>query len=787
MATYVPNASDATQPTEDKFVESAAAEFRTLKAKISADKLATDISLLDIKARSLMVQPGEGLLPLPLEAARAERLLAFSAAGQPIATNFTTAEVAAIIAEWQTGEVSSENLVFQQEGTGAVTRSLQEKAREIVSLQDFGGDSSGAVASDTAFANFIAEAQGNIGIIPAGTWKLTAGNFELAAGTSIAVASGAVFDLSAAPSSTAVFNISGTAGAFVPLTASAAKEAVSLSVAAGAEAGFAPGDLIQIVSEDVYDAGWSNSKYGEYRTVSSVASGVINLLGPTRLAYSIAGASAAKIRKITPIENVVIDFNNATVIGSSNSAVFHRAVKVERGRNIEIKGVRARYCNAAAVLVQNSMNVYVSKVAAIDALNASTGYGVNFVSCCENVFLTDSVFSRVRHAATCSAAAGEYGQIRNMVRMNSVCYDTINTGDAWDTHANAEGVVDINLTSYNSSSTGFNYECASFIALNCKSFKSASSGFRASLGTAVEKTRGSLINCETYNATYGYDLRPATAVNSTSVDWIELFNSKAKSCSQTGFIIGNNSSAATPLVTTGAKIIGGEFEGSNQNGTGLVQYDCPEILIKDGAYYTNQVSGSGIQIRGERPAVRDCRVIWTVNGATGSNSSAAVRLSDCIDASVEGLRVTAPLPGSGARAIKTTGTTTNPHIRGVIAPSLTTKYDFTGASGALVEDEWSANVTIAADAVTVPHGGVKCLTVDTEAAAAVDDLATMLNGYVGQIVTLKSFTSARDVVVKDGTGNFQLGADVTLADNTDTLTVVWTGTYWLRMGGFADN
>jgi hypothetical protein len=34
MATYVPNALDATQPTEDKTVESAALEFRTLKVEV---------------------------------------------------------------------------------------------------------------------------------------------------------------------------------------------------------------------------------------------------------------------------------------------------------------------------------------------------------------------------------------------------------------------------------------------------------------------------------------------------------------------------------------------------------------------------------------------------------------------------------------------------------------------------------------------------------------------------------------------------------------------------------
>ena len=36
MATYIPNASNATQPTEEKLIESAALEFRTLKARVNA-------------------------------------------------------------------------------------------------------------------------------------------------------------------------------------------------------------------------------------------------------------------------------------------------------------------------------------------------------------------------------------------------------------------------------------------------------------------------------------------------------------------------------------------------------------------------------------------------------------------------------------------------------------------------------------------------------------------------------------------------------------------------------
>jgi hypothetical protein len=63
---------------------------------------------------------------------------------------------------------------FIQAGTGAITRNMQDKARESVSVKDFGAVGDG-VADDTAaiqaFFNFLSG--GGNGTIPAGTYKIT--------------------------------------------------------------------------------------------------------------------------------------------------------------------------------------------------------------------------------------------------------------------------------------------------------------------------------------------------------------------------------------------------------------------------------------------------------------------------------------------------------------------------------------------------------------------------------------------------------------------------------------
>lgn len=50
MATYVPNATDTTEPVESQTVESAALEFRTLKTRVVADKLELDSEVLSLAA-----------------------------------------------------------------------------------------------------------------------------------------------------------------------------------------------------------------------------------------------------------------------------------------------------------------------------------------------------------------------------------------------------------------------------------------------------------------------------------------------------------------------------------------------------------------------------------------------------------------------------------------------------------------------------------------------------------------------------------------------------------------
>lgn len=84
--------------------------------------------------------------------------------------------------------------------------------------------------------------------------------------------------------------------------------------------------------------------------------------------------------------------------------------------------------------------------------------------------------------------------------------------------------------------------------------------------------------------------------------------------------------------------------------------------------------------------------------------------------------------------------------------------------------------TIASGAVRVRGNSVSALRLDTESAAATDDLDTIDNGANGQVITLFTHYSAKDVLVKNGTGNIQLtgGVDFNLTSVDKKITLMWT-------------
>ena len=90
----------------------------------------------------------------------------------------------------------------------------------------------------------------------------------------------------------------------------------------------------------------------------------------------------------------------------------------------------------------------------------------------------------------------------------------------------------------------------------------------------------------------------------------------------------------------------------------------------------------------------------------------------------------------------------------------------------------SSTLTIASGAVTV--GLFSYYPIETEAAAATDDLDTINGGTSGQIIILRAATSTRDVVVTE-VGNIRLnaaGSTFTLNNSQDRIVLQYDGSVW---------
>lgn len=88
----------------------------------------------------------------------------------------------------------------------------------------------------------------------------------------------------------------------------------------------------------------------------------------------------------------------------------------------------------------------------------------------------------------------------------------------------------------------------------------------------------------------------------------------------------------------------------------------------------------------------------------------------------------------------------------------------------------SSATTISSGAITRPSQSY--VQIETEGAAASDDLDTINGGTQGDMIILKAASSSRTVVVKDSTGNLRLAGDFNLDNGQDSIGLIFDGATW---------
>lgn len=338
-----------------------------------------------------------------------------------------------------------------------------------------------ATSQHSAFQTAINAANtagGGTVFVPDGTYTLTSG-LTLYSNVHLQMAPNAILSFTGAAAGTNLISAAGAEATGVALTGNAAAGATSVSVAAGAESGFAAGDYVRVYSDSVYDANRTSSKIGEIAVVASTASGSITLKSPLA-GGTYTTAASAKISKLTPVVNVGV--SGGQILGGG-TGLTHRGLKVQIGVRIRVRDVRFRNCEDTACWLYDVVDGLVDGLHVESSNYSQTGYGVNVTSASQDCTISNCYFRDCRHATTTTNASGAYGIPRRIFFTGCRAWDTISSGDCYDTHAASEGIHFRDCHSYDSGNVGFNIECSQASIVGCVVERSANHGILMNNGS----------------------------------------------------------------------------------------------------------------------------------------------------------------------------------------------------------------------------------------------------------------------------------------------------------------
>lgn len=617
---------------------------------------------------------------------------------------------------------------------------------------------------------------------PPGVYRLTAG-LVFYSDMEIELAPGAILDFSETAPVTPCLSGAGTEAAPLTLTTNGVEGNVGVTL--GAVTGLAKGDLLRVSSDTVFDQYNTNSEIGEIVRINSVAGLVVALETPLRSTYTTAANAVAS--KITPIRNVTI--RGGTIRGGGTvdaSGVDKDQIGIQcfLGENIVVEGVKFERCDLQGIWLRD---VIESKVLACHfsvEWNDNEGYGVSVDNACQDVIVADNTFRDVRHSITTANSTATRGITRRIWFVNNTVNDSAparggSGGDAIDTHGAAEDIFIIGNSVFQSSGGGINVECRRAKIHDNFVSNTADYGIIFHNETDLE---GEVSIC-------GNDVR------NTAWDGIRV-NMPTRGANQTknrSVIVANNKVAVTRI---GIYVL--NSTGSNQM-TGVVVSGnhVKQASSSSGSIYLQNVDGGSVvgnviseptDVAQTMLQVRDCRdVVVSANVCRHATSATGVGIyinasgpGNCTDIAVRGNRVIGVTPVS-LTGVTLHNDTTNCVVDGNALRGCNTAINPGTGTGHDIPSIVTQIATIASDAVTLASGYIRELVVDTEAAAATDNLSTISGGVVGQIIVIRTLNSSHDVTLKNGTGNLILGADFTLLTGNDTATLQWGGTFWRKI------
>lgn len=337
-----------------------------------------------------------------------------------------------------------------------------------------------ASGSDSTVAFQSALTVGGKLYVPGGRFILTSG-LNCISNTEIHLHPDAIIDGRSMPHAATFFRATGTEGSSILLTNDTAVSGKVVNITAGTT-GISAGDLVRISSNTIFDPGRTNTPIGEIVYVDSVASGVVNLRSPLAGGPYLVSQGAA-ISRIVPVTNISFT-GEGTIIGGGSGSV-HIGATLDRVVNFRSNDITLIDLEATGFQIIDTIDARVVNAYVSGSSLATSGYGVSFINASQNCAVEGGYYERCRHAVTTGATSGRKGIARRIDYIGIHVADTVNGGDALDTHACSEDVSFIDSHIYNSAGMGINIECARAKVRGGVIWNTASHGVSVSNWTTV--------------------------------------------------------------------------------------------------------------------------------------------------------------------------------------------------------------------------------------------------------------------------------------------------------------
>lgn len=365
---------------------------------------------VDSLSRCVRVQPGETLSELPGAAARASRLAAFDASGNPtvaVPDDQSAAALALILASSTLtseggGAVGFNAALDYPEGTvGAALTS-------VVTLPYCGAAGDGVTDDATDIQAAITDYAGKV-IDGCGLTYKVSSRIDLASGTHLR---NCTLDFS---------GVTALDGSFrTYLKAAGAGQTDSSAVSANASAGdytatvgdgtkFAAGDYVMLTAEDLYSYPSASVKRGEIKQVQSVAGNIVTFRTAIYEAYTTA--NTATLRKLSLLTDITLE--KVKIIGSNNEGNNAVGLRAQYVRGLKIRGCSFNDIDLEAVALYDCIDFSVVDNDFDGVRYTGSGslfYAVVLFNCCQWGQVSGNRGQEVRHLVTTSSSSSYYGQ-----------------------------------------------------------------------------------------------------------------------------------------------------------------------------------------------------------------------------------------------------------------------------------------------------------------------------------------------------------------------------------------